>query len=269
MRIRASSWGELFDCAHRWEGKYLLGITGPATGAAHLGTSIHRGTAAYDAAKLDEHPISIANAVDCFVDTLHNPTQDIRRVENDLTPRDAEMIGMNLVTRYCMDVSPLYKFKAVEMTIKPFTITVGSQSIELSGTMDRARVSETNNGVGISDVKTGKRAVERGCAKVAGHHLQLGIYELLAEHSLGLKITAPAEIIGLQTSQNPKIGISQVPDATAGLIGTAQEPGLIEMAAGMLQSGLFPPNPSSMLCHPTYCPRWSVCLYRSRKRVET
>ncbi len=264
IRIRASSWSELFDCAHRWEGKYLLGMTRPSTGAAHLGTSIHHATASFDESARVHAGLTVDEAAGVFVTELANPTEEVNRVESDLPPRVAERIGVSLVSRYCAEISPKYVFKGIEITTKPLDITVGDITIQLSGTMDRSRIRAEGEGISIADIKSGKRAVTKGKATVKAHHIQVGIYELLAEHSLGETISGPAEIIGLQTTNSAAMGVSQVPDARAGLLGTANEPGLIEMAAGMLKSGIFPPNPSSMLCHPNYCPRWAVCLYHSR-----
>lgn len=51
-RVRASSWGSLFDCAFRWEGVNLLGITSPSSPRALLGTAIHASTAEFDAARV-------------------------------------------------------------------------------------------------------------------------------------------------------------------------------------------------------------------------
>jgi hypothetical protein len=46
------------------------------------------------------------------------------------------------------------------------------------------------------------------------------------------------------------------------LIGDEEHPGLIEIAARMLKSGVFPPNPKSMLCSKKYCPAHAAhCRY--------
>ena len=75
---------------------------------------------------------------------------------------------------------------------------VPSTGIALTGTTDRVR--ETPAGLGISDLKTGGRAVGTdGRAVTQGHAVQLGVYELLASHAMGLDITAPAQIVGMNT----------------------------------------------------------------------
>lgn len=48
IRIRASSWSSLFDCAMRWEASNLLGLRMPSNPRAMLGTAVHAGTAAFD-----------------------------------------------------------------------------------------------------------------------------------------------------------------------------------------------------------------------------
>jgi hypothetical protein len=54
---------------------------------------------------------------------------------------------------------------------------------------------------------------------------------------------------------------SPVFDAKAVMLGTETQPGLIQFAADMFRSGLFPPNPSSMLCSSKYCARWDTCIF--------
>jgi hypothetical protein len=51
--IRASSIGDLFDCAARWEAKHIRGMRMPKSGKAQLGTAIHKSTGLYDQSKLD------------------------------------------------------------------------------------------------------------------------------------------------------------------------------------------------------------------------
>ena len=51
-RIRASSFGELFDCALRWEAKHLQGMRMPNSPRALIGTGVHEGTAAFDRAQV-------------------------------------------------------------------------------------------------------------------------------------------------------------------------------------------------------------------------
>ena len=47
-KVRASSWGELFDCPLRWHAKNVLGLRNPTRGAMQIGTAIHKGTAVFD-----------------------------------------------------------------------------------------------------------------------------------------------------------------------------------------------------------------------------
>ena len=44
LAVRASSWGEIFDCGYRWEGKNLLGMRLPAGLRTVLGSAIHAAT---------------------------------------------------------------------------------------------------------------------------------------------------------------------------------------------------------------------------------
>ena len=69
--------------------------------------------------------------------------------------------------------------------------------------MDRVRV--TPDGFGIADIKTGKTAVSAdGTVKTQGHAAQVAVYELLASQELGVSMSAPAQIIGLQVAKTDK-----------------------------------------------------------------
>lgn len=261
--IRASSLAELFDCAHRWEAKHLLGMTGPTGGAAQLGTSVHAGTAAFDASRLPgASPISVDDAADAVVEAINHPERDVDW--GDLTPRSAERIALSLHTRYCLDIAPKQTYLGVEVTCE--RLELPDLGIALTGTNDRVRI--TPAGHGITDLKTGKRAVgTNGKAETAKHALQLGVYELLAEQALGMPIGAPAQIIGLNTGSTPasqRIGTGEVTNARELLVGREGEPGFLEQAAEIIRTGSFPANPSSFLCSAKYCVRHATCRHRAR-----
>lgn len=261
IRIRASSLAQLFDCSHSWEGTHILGLRKPTSGAAHLGTAIHAGTAEFD------HGLMMGNqrareAVDVTIAALHEGKSDVDW--GDLRMKDAETIGATLVSRYCADDHPQEKIVSVEMELKPLVIEVGDGiSIELTGTMDRARLRADGEGMGIKDIKTGERAVDSyGRAVTKGHAGQIGVYEILAENTLGVPVNLPAVIVGMRTAKsNPGIGTGEIHNAKANLVGTPDDPGLLDFAADMLKAGRFPPNVRSQLCSPKWCARWATCKY--------
>lgn len=259
---RASSWGSLFDCAFRWEGEHLLGMRKSAGLRAQLGTALHASTAKYDSSRLPGgDPISVDDAAGVFVDTLTHPDRDVDYAQDELTLRDAEKIGLSLHTSYCLDIAPRFQFQSVEATLKPLDIDCGNGTVvRLTGTMDRARVATTPAGPVIPDIKSGARVMERGAVVIKGRSAQLGTYQLMYEQE-HLTPTAGAQVIGLHTSSKPSVGVSPVFDARRVMVGTDDSPGLIEIAAAMFRTGLFPPNPQSLLCSQRYCARWSTCAY--------
>jgi hypothetical protein len=249
--VRASSWGSLFDCAFRWEGEHLLGIRKPAGLRAQLGTAVHASTATFDIGRLPgESPVTVDDAAGIFVDTLHHPDREVDYGQDDITVSEAERIGLGMHTMYCIDLSPRFKFRSVEQKLDPLDIDVGAgQVVRLTGTMDRARVATTDTGIVIPDVKTGARVVEKGEAKIKGRSAQLGTYQLMYEQTEQV-ITAGAQVLAIQASTKPQVAASRVFDAKRVMVGTDQQPGLIEIGAQMFRTGLFPPNPQSMLCSP-------------------
>lgn len=263
ITVRASAWGKLFDCAYRFEGENIMGMSKPSGLRAALGSALHASTALFDAGRMSRLGVTADEAAGAFVDKLHKPDYDVDLVsDDDFTLRDAEKIGLSLHAQYCLEWSPRYEFEAVEMTINPLVVDCGGGvTVKLTGTLDRSRVVAGEKGVRIADLKSGARAVENGVAKTKGHAAQVGTYELLYEHTTGRAVSGPAEIIGLHTSGKPKIATGEIPMAKALMVGTPDTAGLIEFAAQMFRSGLFYPNPQSMLCGEKYCARWHRCSY--------
>lgn len=264
--VRASSFSTLLDCPHRWEGIYILGLRGKRSGRGQLGTAIHHSTAVFDKSRMDRAGITADEAAGALVDTLHNPEEPVDWGEE--SPQALEKVGLSLHTKYCAEWSPRFDWKAVEMTIPPLDIDAGGVTIRLTGTMDRCRVRAKRigePGAGISDMKTGKTAVNAsGVVNTKAYGAQLGVYELLYEMATNDPITEPAEIIGLQTNSKARIGTGNIAGARDLVVGTENQPGLLDYAASTLKAGMFPPNPSSMLCSEKYCPRWERCRFRPR-----
>jgi hypothetical protein len=265
ISIRASSLAGLFDCAYRWEGTHVLGLRRPASGAMALGTAIHKSTAVYDSARLERRPVKPDEAAGALVDHIRNPGEDVQWTDDDPTPKEAERIGLGLHTRYCTQVSPQLTFAAVELDVGEMTIDVPEQGVKvrLTGHLDRSRVIRGQERVRIADLKTGKRAASKdGSAATKGHGLQLGVYQILAEAKLGEPVDEQGEIIGLQTGSGAYIGRSTIRAPKAQVLGDENTPSLIEIAASMLRTGYFPPNPKSTTCGEKFCARWSRCPYR-------
>ena len=263
ISVRASSWGKLFDCAFAFEGEHLLGMRKPAGLRAQLGIAVHASTAAFDLGRLPgQEPISAMDAADLLVSTLRQPDREVDFSRDDLSVGDAERIGLSLHAMYCAEISPRFAFRSVEQTLTPLEIDCGGgQVVRLTGSMDRARVADSADGIVIPDIKTGTRVIAEGVVQTKGRSAQLGTYQLMFEHTEGLP-TVGGQILALQTSGKPRAGVSAVFDAKRVMVGTEDQPGLIQIAAQMFRSGLFPPNPSSPLCSPKYCTRWSSCHYR-------
>lgn len=261
ITVRASSWGSLFDCSHRWEGVHLLGMRKASGLRAQLGTGIHAGTAAFDQALIDNEPISPNDAAGVFIDTLHNPEQEVDYKSDKLTLKEAEVIGLTLLTKYCTQIAPHMNYVAVEMQLQPLIIDCGNGiKVQLTGTMDRSRVAVSTVGHIVNDVKSGSRIIVQGLVNMRPHIAQTGTYELMYRSTTGNE-TAGSQITGLQTTAAAAVAVSPVFDAKKVMLGTEDSPGLIEHAGVMFKSGLFPPNPQSMLCSEKYCARWSLCNF--------
>lgn len=262
--VRASSWGSLFDCAYAWEGVHLLGLRKPAGLRAQLGTAVHASTAAFDSGRLPggARP-SADDTAAVLVDTLHHPDREVDYSRDDLSLRDAERIGLSLHTMYCLDVAPGFEYLSVEAKLAPLDIDCGGGIVvRLTGTMDRSRVAATQAGAVVPDIKTGSRVISDGQVVTKGRAPQLGTYQLMLENDPAHAMpTVGAQVIALRTSAKPVTGVSPVFDARRVMVGTDEAPGLIEHAATMFRTGMFPPNTQSLLCSERYCSRWQTCPY--------
>ena len=261
MKIRASSLPELFDCPARWEAKNIRRLRLPTSGAAQLGTAVHAGTALFDLSKIKAAGLSMDDCAGEVVDAIWKPEQDIDWSE--LSQREAEPIALALHRRYCTQISPRFTFADVEAECN--ALDMPDIGIRLTGTTDR--IYRDNGGAyGIADIKTGKASVSAdGTVKTSGHAAQIAVYELLAEQATGKPIDAPAAIIGLQvakTEAGRRAAVGTITGARELLIGTEEQPGLLEIAAGFLKSGVFFGNPRSSLCNKKYCPIFNTCRFR-------
>jgi hypothetical protein len=262
IKVRASSWGSLFSCGFAWEGVHLLGMRSPSSPRALLGTAVHAGTAAFDAARVLGEPVSTFDAAEALIDTLRNPREEVNWRGSDLRQNDAERIALALHTEYCNVWSPKYEFKAVELATKPLVIDCGGGTlVELTGTLDRSRIIASSGLDRIGDVKTGRAAVSQGAAKTGPHRAQIGTYQLLYEHTTGLQTDDVSEVIGMKTGGKPEIATGTTTGAKQLMTGTEEYPGLIEIGAQMFRTGLFPPNPQAFTCSERYCSRWKTCKY--------
>lgn len=263
IKVRASSWGGLFDCAYKWEWETLMGNRKPVGIRAVLGTALHASTAQYDRAQVDHQPIRIDDAAQTFIAKIHTPEYEVDYRDDDITPQQAESIGLQLHRLYCTTIAPNMHYTDVETELKPFHIDCGGGLIvTLTGTMDRARVAQGPHMSKpiIPDVKTGRAVISKGAAKMKGRSAQLGTYQLLYEHTRSVE-TGGAQILALNATTKPAVAVSPIFDARKVMVGTATEKGLIEYAAEMFRAGLFPPNPQSMLCAKKYCARWDTCNF--------
>jgi hypothetical protein len=271
VTVRASALPDFLDCAARAEAKHLLGKRCPTSGNALLGTALHRSTAVYDQSRIDGTGITVDEAAGAAVDAIHKPQEDVALGEDDNTLDEMESIAIALHHRYCKEIAPRQSYAAVEVHCERVEIT--DIGLALTGTTDRvARVEHPANGEparighGIRDLKSGKTAVAAdGTVKTKGHGFQLGVYEILAEQALGIQITEPAQIIGLQTGKTERgqrVGVGESDRPRDTLIGDAESPGVLELVADMIHAGRFPGNPRSILCHTKYCPIYSTCKFR-------
>ena len=263
--IRASACWDYLDCAWRahWKEEHKAF---PASVPTLIGTAVHASTGAYDQSRLHNEPLSIDDASGVAVDLIQHPQEEVIWTQDDMSRSQAEAVALTCHTRYCQEIAPHRRYLAGEEALDPLVVDlVSGIRLELTGHCDRRREESGPGGLiweGISDIKTGVAAVNtRGEVKLGRHGPQLGIYTLLAEKQHGRPMRLPPEIIGLQTSGMARVATRPVPNAKRALIGTPEMPGFLDYIGQHLKTGLFKPNPKSILCTPKYCPAWAECPY--------
>ena len=275
LRARASGIAEFADCPERWAAKTLRGEHTPAGIPAAIGTAVHRSTAEFDASRLESEArwLSIDDTADIIVESLKDP--DLEVVWGGMPMHKAVAIGIGVHVRYCNEIAPLQMYTQVELTLKekPVLITLENGDeveITLTGTLDRIREDANeyyrddgtpafNVRYGITDVKSGGRAISQPASR---HKAQLGVYELLAEETLGSLMTLPGQICALQTSSNFQAELKEVENCRDVLVGNAHQKGLLYHMASMFVSGDFFGNASSWLCSEKFCPAYDYCMFR-------
>lgn len=269
IQIRASSFGTLTDCAARWKAIHIDGVAMPSSVAAHLGTSIHAGTAAYDQSVLDGLPLRPAEAVGALVDTLYDPNADVDWSTDDTPKKKLEAMATKLHTMYCEEIAPTQDYIAVEEALPPLEVPFRDSgiSIVLTGHVDRIRHEDGLIGVGDLKSGAGRNAVSKDAdgnliVSTSKHIAQLGIYELLTEAAIGHALLAPAAVYGMKTGSNPAVAVGYVQSPKDVVLGREGAPGLLELVARMLAHEIFVGNPRSMLCSQKYCPVFQTCHWR-------
>jgi hypothetical protein len=276
FNIRASGMWEWADCPQRAYTKQIEGIRLPATAPAIIGTAVHKSTAAFDRSRLEDKEaswLSCDDTAEIVEEVLTDPQEEVNW--GGVTKEKAKAIGIGCHSRYCFDVAPLQFYTAVEaeLTEMPIDIELADGRIvrlTLTGTLDRIRevameykaedgTPQFSVDYGIADVKTGGRALSQPASR---HKSQLGVYELLAQNSLDLKVTLPGQIIALQTSANYDAALKEVENCAGSLVGNEYQKGLLHHIASMLASGDFYGNANSFMCSEKFCPAHEWCLFR-------
>lgn len=256
FKVRSSSFGSFFDCSRRWAEINLYGNSMPSTAPACIGSAVHESTAVFDQHVADGDPVSILDSAEVAVNYIRQPEEEVSW--GDVSRDKAVERALGVHTRYCNEVAPTMNYKEIERALEPLQIDVNSDvTIELTGTLDR--VYEIENKYGVSDVKTGIRALSMNEGK---HKAQVGIYSLLAENTLHIPMTLPETIIALQTSDNYGAEVKTINNARVALLGDHENIGLLEVMGDDLKKGSFYGNSSSWLCSPKFCPHYKKCIYK-------
>lgn len=267
ITIRASSIGEWADCPARWAAKHLDGKRLPSGPASILGKALHASTAVFDTSTLDGSGLTIDDAAGTLVDTLRQPDDEVDwNADDRWTPKEAEFVGLVLHSKYCREVAPLQHYVSIEADLGSVAINVPESGMVVTITGHTDRVRSENDSEGVSDIKSGGRVVSaHGTVETKGHAFQLAAYSLLRQQVTGVPLAAPAEIIGLNTGKTTaaqRVATGRTDNVESTLLGTDEEPGIIQALAHMARGGYWFGNPRSALCSEKWCPVYKSCGFR-------
>lgn len=262
--LRASSLADLLDCPARWKAVHLDGLRSCSSPQARFGTAVHAGLANFDRQRLQrsETPPAelLAGATTAFAEELAKPEEGL--VWEAAAYEKYQTIGLTLLQRYAEQLAPHRKFVAIEAKCPSLDLMVEGVILRLTGSLDRVR-EDADKRLGITDYKTGEQAVRAdGTVVVAPHRPQLGMYEILGGLLMGEQMSAPAEIIGMQSAGPARIGAGDVHGAAESLLGTEEAPGTLVYVARVLREGAFFGNAKSLMCSKKFCPAFAGCRFR-------
>lgn len=222
---------------------------------------MHAAVAAFDKRRmLGESDRLLEESTAVFHDELARPEEGLVWDEKDYSK--AQQIGVDLLKKYVDQIAPRYKFVAVEVKCPPMDILVEGIVLRLTGSVDRIRIAATG-GYGVTDFKSGEQAVRADdTVVVAPHRAQVGVYEILSGPMMGVQMSEPAEIIGMQTNGKARVAVGQIHGAAEALIGTEDSPGTLVYVARLIREGIYYGNPKSLMCSEKFCPAHPTCKFR-------
>lgn len=273
--IRPSSIGGFFDCNARWAAIHLDKMKSMTGSKAHLGTSIHKATEKADVARFENKEITkevIELVEHTAVEMFNNPTEDV--VWEDKDKQDGEAIARSLSKKYAKEVAPSLVVAASELSVSyDDAIEFTDLNVTIGGTVDL--VLQNKQGLFVADKKTGKTAVDSsGSVNAAKYRLQIGAYEILADHFLRKNgfdgITTDSLIIGMTTAKteaSQRIGFGYTRGSQEHVvkalkfIRSAVDNAENAKRDDELFSDHFAENPNSFMCSEKYCPRFKQCSF--------
>ena len=131
INVRASALSDFLDCPARAEARHLLHLRTPSSGAATLGTALHKSTALYDQSKLDGQGLTIDETAGAAVDAINKPAEDVVWDDDESKP-ETEGIAIALHKLYCTKIAPTQDYAAVEVLCERLEIV--DIGLSLTGT---------------------------------------------------------------------------------------------------------------------------------------
>jgi RecB family exonuclease len=226
------------DCAARWYFGKVLKLPDPQNGALALGRAIHAAAAAVmreKAAAGGELP-----GYDLALETFSAAwAEELSRAE--LAPDEQRIeladTGRRMLQLWHTQVAPEISPAAVELPI----------SGVIGGTHVNAIIDLVTTDGTVIDLKT---AAKKPGAIRADHAFQLATYGMLGDYQTARLVTITKTTTPAIVQHTLDIGPQQRRHAEA----------IYPIVAAAMQSGIYPPRRSSLLCSRKHCPFWRECI---------
>lgn len=255
MRLSYSNISTMLRCPRSWKFKYIDKVPVPSSGPLVLGQSYHKALAWAFGFKMsgENPPLSDILAVyntsfdrQANLETVSEDGEIINAVEwGDEDPEQVKEDGAELVKLYMDEVFPRIEPVSIEQRIE-----TEIDGIPLIGYVDLFTPDL------IIDHKTVKRKMGDN---EAHKDLQMSIYALILNKPFEMQFHQAIR------GRNPRIEIIETERTEKDIQWTRS---LVKEVWGSIQSGYFPPNPTSYLCGDGVCPYHDLCYLSEKLKDE-
>lgn len=245
-------------CARQWEYRYVEGIIAPPSISLIVGAAYHDALAVNFMQKIaSQQDLPVGDVLDAFSTSWDRQLTRRVTVEDDEQkefdnvdyqeedPRVAKDVGISLVDTYHRTVAP---------KIQPISVE-RSCEVEIAGMKLVGRLDLEEDTGKIDDHKTSSKSKTQD---EIDRELQPSAYGLLVMHPVDFGFHVAVK------KRNPEIQILNTHRTAADIVWFLR---LAQQVWALMQTGVYPPNPTGWWCSEKYCGYWNMCRGGHRANI--